>query len=124
MFLAFTILAVLIAGLGLFGIASFTAEQRTREIGIRKVLGASVSGITFLLTKNFVRLVLLAAAAACPAGWIIMHKWLQNFAYKTHIGLPVFGISVFLAVALALLAVAWQTLKAASSDPVISLRYE
>jgi putative ABC transport system permease protein len=124
MFLSFTLLAMLIAGLGLFGIASFTAEQKTREIGIRKVLGASVSGISFLLTGNFLRLVFSAAIMACPLGWFIMHTWLQNFAYRTRISPLVFAASIFLSFGLAILAVSWQTLKAASADPVNSLRYE
>jgi putative ABC transport system permease protein len=124
MFLYFTFLAILIAGLGLFGIASFTAGQMTKEIGIRKVLGASVSGISLLLTRNFLQLVIISNLIALPVSWFIMHKWLQNFAYRTNIGPLVFAFSAFLAIAIAVLTVSYQTVKAATANPVDSLRYE
>jgi len=124
MFACFTLLAILIAGLGLFGIASFTAQQRTKEIGIRKVLGASVSGISYLLTRNFLRLVVIANLVALPAGWFFMRKWLQNFAYRTTIGPLVFAAAIFLSLGVALLTVGSQTVRAATADPVDSLRYE
>jgi putative ABC transport system permease protein len=122
MFLYFTFLAILIAGLGLFGIASFTAGQMTKEIGIRKVLGASVSGISLLLTRNFLQLVIISNLIALPVSWFIMHKWLQNFAYRTNIGPLVFAFSAFLAIAIAVLTVSYQTVKAATANPVDSLR--
>jgi len=124
MFLYFTFLAILIAGLGLFGIASFTAGQMTKEIGIRKVLGASVSGISMLLTRNFLQLVIISNLIALPVGWFIMHKWLQNFAYRTNIGPLVFVFSAFLAIGIALLTISFQTIKAATANPADSLRYE
>lgn len=124
MFTYFTILAIVIAGLGLFGIASFTAEQKTKEIGIRKVLGASVSGISFLLTRNFLRLVIIANLVAWPLGWFIMQKWLQNFAYRTNISPIVFVSSAFMAVGIALLTVSYQAIKAALADPIKSIRNE
>ena len=124
MFSCFTLLAILIAGLGLFGIASFTVERRTKEVGIRKVLGASVSGITVLLTRNFLRLVIVSSLLAWPVGWFIMQKWLQNFAYRASIGPLVFAAAAFIAVGVALLTVSFQTIRAAKADPVKSLRYE
>ncbi len=124
MFACFTLLAILIAVLGLVGIASFTAQQRTKEIGIRKVLGASVSGISILLTRDFLRLVFLANLVALPVGWFVMQKWLQNFACRTTIGPLVFAASAFLALGIALLAVGSQTIRAATTDPIDSLRYE
>jgi putative ABC transport system permease protein len=124
MFSCFTFLAILIAGLGLFGIASFTAGQMTKEIGIRKVLGASVSGISMLLTRNFLQLVIISNLIALPGGWFIMHKWLQNFAYRTNIGPLVFAASAFLTIVIALLTVSYQTIKAATANPIDSLRYE
>lgn len=120
----FTILAVLIAGMGLFGMALFTAERQTKEIGIRKVLGASAAGVSFLLTKNFLRLVLLANLIALPIGWFLMHEWLQNFAYRTNIGPLVFAASVFITIVIALVTISYQTIRAATADPVESLRYE
>ena len=124
MFSCFTLLAILIAGLGLFGIASFTVEQRTKEVGIRKVLGASVSGITVLLIRNFLCLIVVANLIAWPVGWFIVQKWLQNFAYRTSIGPLIFAGSAFLAIGIAMLTVSFQTIRAAKADPVKSLRYE
>jgi putative ABC transport system permease protein len=124
MFSCFTFLAILIAGLGMFGIASFTAGQKTKEIGIRKVLGASVSGISLLLTRNFLQLVIISNLIALPVGWFIMHKWLQNFAYRIHIGVWIFVVSAAAALSIALLTVSYQSIKAATANPVDSLRYE
>ena len=124
MFFCFMILAILIAGLGLFGIASFTAEQRTKEIGIRKVVGASVFGISFLLVRHLLSLIVISSLVACPIGWFIMQKWLQNFAYKTEIGPFVFMGAAGITLCIALGAVAYQSLKAAMANPVDSLRYE
>ena len=124
MFSYFTLLAILIAGLGLFGTISFTAGQMTREIGIRKVLGASVYGISLLLTRNFLHIVLISNLIALPIGWFTMHKWLQNFAYQTKIGPLVFVLSAILALGIALLTLSYRTIKTATANPVDSLRYE
>jgi putative ABC transport system permease protein len=124
MFLCFTILAILIAGLGLFGIASFKTEQMTKEIGIRKVLGASVSGISVLLMRNFLKLVIISHIIALPGGWFIMQKWLQNFAYRTGIGPLVFMTAAFLAIGIALVTISYKSIKSAFANPVDALRYE
>ena len=120
----FTFIAIFISCLGLFGLASFTAEQRTREIGIRKVLGASISGILMLISREFVKWVLTANVIAIPIAYIAMNKWLQNFAYRTHIGIWTFVISVAMALIIALISVSYQSVKAATANPVDSLRYE
>jgi len=120
----FTMFAIFIACLGLFGLASFTAEQRTKEIGIRKTLGARVSGIVLLLTKQFTRWVLIANLFAWPIGWFAMDRWLQNFAYRTSVGVETFVLSTVLALAIALITVSFQTIKAARANPVEALRYE
>ena len=120
----FTFLALFIAGLGMFGLASFTAEQRTKEIGIRKVLGAKISGIVLLLTKEFTKYVLIANLFAWPAAYIVMERWLQDFAYKINISLWIFAFAGGIAFAIALLTVSFQALKAAAANPVKSLKYE
>ncbi|QTE38951.1 ABC transporter permease [Mucilaginibacter gossypii] len=123
-FLCFSTLAILIACLGLFGLAAYAAEQRTKEIGIRKALGASVSSITGMLSADFVKLVLIAILIATPLAWWAMQKWLQDFAYRTTIGwyLPVIAAGV--AIAIALITVSFQSVKAAFANPVDSLRNE
>jgi putative ABC transport system permease protein len=120
----FSILAVFIACLGLFGLASFAAEQRIKEIGIRKVLGASVPSLLYLLFKEYTKWVLLANVIAWPAAYFILRKWLQNFAYRTSIGLWSFILAGLLALFIALLTMSFQTLKASLSNPVENLRYE
>jgi putative ABC transport system permease protein len=120
----FTGLTIFIACLGLFGLAAFTAEQRIREIGIRKVLGSSVSGITTLLSKDFIRLVLIAIVIASPVAWWAMHQWLRNFAYKVTIHWWLFAAAAVLAVGIALLTVSFQAVRAALANPVKSLRAE
>ena len=124
LFANFTGLAILIACLGLFGLASFTAETRTREIGVRKVLGASVTGIVAMLSKDFLRLVVLAFIVAVPVAFIIMQHWLDDFAYR--IDLPVWTLALagLAALGIAMLTVSYQSIKAALADPVKSLRYE
>jgi ABC-type antimicrobial peptide transport system permease subunit len=120
----FSILAVFIACLGLFGLASFTAEQRTKEIGIRKVLGASASQITLLLCKEFFVLVLLANLISWPVAYFIMRNWLQDFAYRTSLGMLTFVLTMVLALIIALVTVSFQAVKAAVANPVDALKYE
>jgi putative ABC transport system permease protein len=123
-FAYFTFLAIFIACLCLFGLASFTAEQRTKEIGIRKALGASVSEIILFLSKEFTKWVLVANIIAWPIAYVAMNHWLQNFAYRTNIGLGTFILAGVLALVVALLTVGYQAIKAARANPVDSLRYE
>jgi hypothetical protein len=117
-------LAILIACLGLLGLSAFTAEQRTKEIGIRKVLGASVMGIVTLLAADFIRLVLIALAIVAPLSWYLGQQWLENFAYKIPLGWGVVMLAGLLALGVALLTISVQTLKAALANPVDSLRSE
>lgn len=124
LFSAFAVLAVLVACLGLFGLASFTAEQRTKEIGIRKILGAGVPDIVTLLTKEFSRLVLLSNMIAWPIAYFAMNRWLQNFAYRTSIGPWVFLLAASAALFIAMITVSFQALKAATANPAIVLKYE
>ena len=121
---AFTALALLIAAFGLFALAAFTAAQRTKEIGIRKVLGASAFGLVALLSKDFVRLVLVAFAVAAPVAYLLMQRWLEGFAYRIGLGLGVFLLAGVLALTVALVAVSYHAVRAARADPVESLRYE
>ena len=114
----------MIASLGLFGLALFMVEQRTKEIGIRKVLGASMGKIFVLLSKEFAGLVLMANVFAWPAAYLLMRQWLQNFAYRVNIGLWIFVLSALVVFAIALLTISFQALKAATANPVDSLRYE
>jgi putative ABC transport system permease protein len=120
----FTILGIFIASLGLYGLASYTAEQSTKEIGIRKVFGASVLNVTGLLTKEFVKWVILANIPAWPIAYFAAKQLLQNFAYRTSIGLEVFFISGLLALIIAVLTVSYQSIKAAAANPIKTLRYE
>lgn len=120
----FTVVAILISSLGLFGLATFTAEQRTKEIGIRKVLGASVYGLVGLLSKDFLKLVFVAVLIASPLAWYGMNKWLQNFAYQTSIGWPLFAVTTFLTIFIAFATISFQAIKAAIANPVKSLRTE
>ncbi len=120
----FSMLAIVIAGLGLFGLASFSAEQRTKEIGIRKVLGANVAGIVSLLSKEFVKLVIIANLVAWPVAYFAMQRWLENFAYRIELGFGTFFLAAALALIIALLTVSYHALKAALANPVDSLRYE
>jgi len=124
LFVYFTILAIFIAALGLFGLSSFTAEQRTREIGIRKVLGSSVSEILMLLSKELARLVIIAVIIAIPLSWFGMDKWLQSFAFQTNISWWIFVVSGILAILIAYLTIIYQTLKASKTNPVEALKYE
>ena len=123
-FLFMAILAIIIACLGLFGLATYAAEQRIKEIGIRKVLGASVRSIVATLSQEFLKLVLIAAVVAFPVGWLVMNKWLQGFAYKINISWSVFILAALIAVVTALATVGFQVVKAAIANPVKSLRTE
>ena len=123
-FSIFALLAIIIACLGLFGLSAFTAEQRTKEIGIRKVLGATIPNIVSMLSKEFLILVVLANLIAWPAAYFIMNKWLEDFAYKVQIGIGVFVIAGLVVLAIAIITVSFQAIKAAMANPVKSLRYE
>ena len=122
--LIFSLLAILIACLGLFGLATFTAQQRTKEIGIRKVLGATVADIVQMLSSDFIKLVLIATIIAIPIGWIAMNKWLQDFAYRINMEWWIFAVAGLTALFIALMTVSFQAIKAAMANPVESLRTE
>jgi putative ABC transport system permease protein len=120
----FALLAILISCLGLFGLSSFMAEQRTREIGIRKVMGSSVQGIVLLLSKEFMKWVVMANIIAWPTAWWISHNWLRKFAYRTSIDPGIFVLSTILTLIIALVTVSYQSIKVALANPVDSLRSE
>jgi len=124
LFTFFSCLAICIACLGLFGLSTFMAQQRVKEIGIRKVLGSSVSGIVMLLSKDFIKLIFVAIVIAIPLCWWAMNKWLQGFAYRITIGPVVFIEAGTIALAIALATMAWQSVKAAVGNPIESLRNE
>ena len=124
LFLIFTFLAIFIACLGLFGLASYIAELRTKEIGVRKVLGASLSGIVFSLSKEFLKWIVYANIVAWPAAYYFINKWLQSFAYRIDISWWMFVLSGGIALIIALATVSIQAIKAATANPVMSLRYE
>ena len=123
-FVTFTILSIFIACLGLFGLATFNAEKRTKEIGVRKVLGASVGQITMGLTTDFLKLVAIAILVSFPIGWLMMNKWLEDFSYRIEIHLGVFLFAASLAIVIAVITVSYQSIKAAIANPVKSLRTE
>lgn len=118
------IFTVIIGCLGLFGLATFTARQRTKEIGIRKVLGASVAGIVQMLSANFLKLVFIAAFIAFPIAWVAMDKWLQEFAYRINVQWWVLLLAGLLAAFIAIITICFQAIKAAIANPVKSLRTE
>jgi putative ABC transport system permease protein len=123
-FLAVSMLAIFIAALGLLGLTIYAAEQRVKEIGIRKVLGANVSGIVAMLSKEFLKLVGIAALIATPLAWYFMHRWLDDFAYRINISWWVFALSALVAIFIALATISWHVVKAAVANPVKSLRAE
>lgn len=123
-FTSFAILAVIIASLGLFGLSAFSIRQRVREIGIRKVLGASSGSITAMLSAQFLKLVTISVLIAIPVTWYAMHRWLQEFAYRIEIQWWVFVLAGALALTVAFITVSFQTVKAALTNPVKSLRSE
>ena len=120
----FTIISILISCLGLFGLATFAAQQRTKEIGVRKVLGASVGSIILLLSRDFLKLVLIAIIIASPLAWFAMNRWLQDFQYRTDIPWWVFVVAGVLAILIAFITISFQSIKAALMNPVKSLRAE
>ncbi len=124
LFITFAIFAIFIACLGLFGLVTYAAEQRVKEIGVRKVLGASVGEIVAMISKDFVKLVLIAFVIAFPVAWLMMNKWLQSFAYRINISWWVFAIAGLLTIAIALITVSFQAIKAALANPTSSLRSE
>jgi len=124
LYTALTLLAIFLSCLGLAGLSSFAAEQRTKEIGIRKILGASVSNILALLVREFTKWVFLANLIAWPVAYFIIDKWLQGFAYRTNLAIWIFGFSAAFALFIAVMTVSFQSIRAALTDPVNSLRYE
>jgi putative ABC transport system permease protein len=120
----FTILAIFLSCLGLFALIAWLSLRRTKEIGIRKINGARIIEVMYLLGFEFIKLVGIAFAIACPVGWFILHKWLQNFAYKTELSWWIFGLSGIIALVIAILTVSFQTWRAATRNPVDALRYE
>jgi ABC-type antimicrobial peptide transport system permease subunit len=120
----FAILAVFISCLGLFGLASFVAEQRTKEIGVRKVLGASVFNLWQMLSKDFVNLVIISCAIAIPISWYFLHQWLQKYTYRTDISWWIFLVAGMGAMVITLITISYQAIKAALMNPVNSLRSE
>ena len=117
-------LAILISCLGLFGLASFSTEKRTKEIGIRKILGASVKDVVFLLSKHFIGLVLIANLIAWPLAWLALHRWIQDYAYRVAISWWVFVLAGLAALLIALVTVSFHAINAALSNPVKTLRTE
>jgi len=120
----FTALSIFIACLGLFGLASFTAEQKTKEIGIRKVMGASVTGVVILLFKQFGKLILIANLIGWPLAYVFLRRWLANFHYRISIGIEVFVLSAATVLAIAFASIAFQSIRAALTDPAAAIRYE
>jgi putative ABC transport system permease protein len=124
LFTGFAVLAIMIACLGLFALSAFMAEQRNKEIGIRKVLGASAGSIITMLSRDFVRLVLIAIVIATPIAWWAMKKWQQDFVYRVPLGWSVFVIAGLMAVLIALVTISFQSVRAALANPAKSLRSE
>ncbi|HTB25965.1 MAG TPA: FtsX-like permease family protein, partial [Puia sp.] len=120
----FATLAIIISCLGLFGLAAYTAARRTKEIGVRKVLGASVSGIVGLLSKDFLKLIAISCLVAFPVSWWVMHNWLLNYQYRIEIGWWIFLAAGISAMLIALITISFQSVKAAIANPVNSLRSE
>lgn len=120
----FSVITILIACMGLFGLVTYTAEQRTKEIGIRKVLGASITQVTGMLSGDFIKLVLIASLIAFPVAWWSMNKWLQSFAYRIDISWWVFVIAGVLAILVTLITISFRAIRAAMTNPVKSLRTE
>ena len=124
LFSCFALLAIMIGCLGLFGLSAYTASQRIKEIGIRKVLGASVADIAKMLSKDFLRLVIIAIIIATPLAWWAMNTWLQDFAYRVNVNWWIFALAGAIALIIAMITVSFQAIKAAMANPVKSLRTE
>jgi len=124
LFLTFAALAVVVGCLGLFGLSAYTATQRTKEIGIRKALGSSERGIFFLLSQEYLKLIGLSIALATPLVWWVMNSWMQNFAYRASISIAIFIVAGVIVLTVALFTISYQTMRAARTNPVDSLRYE
>ena len=122
--LLFTVITIFVACLGLLGLAAYSAERRRKEIGVRKVLGASVKGVVILLSKDFVKLVLIGLVIASPIAWYFMTQWLTTFSYRIDISWRVYAVAGMIAVGLALITVSLQAVKAALANPVNNLRSE
>jgi putative ABC transport system permease protein len=122
--ISFAIIAILIACLGLFGLATYIAEQRTKEIGVRKVLGASVTNIVSMLSGEFLKLIFIASVIAFPFAWWATHKWLQDFAYRAPLSWWIFVLAGIATIIIALLTISFKAIKAAFANPVKSLRTE
>jgi putative ABC transport system permease protein len=122
--LAFTILTIIIACLGLFGLITFTVEKRVKEIGIRKVLGAGVGSMVTLLITSLLKVVLISLLVAVPLSWLVMNKWLEDFAYRIHLEWWMFLASGIISIIIALITLSFQAIKAAIANPVTSLRSE
>jgi putative ABC transport system permease protein len=120
----FTGIAIFVGCLGLFGLAAYAAERRRKEVGIRKVLGATTQSVVLLLSKDFIKLVIVSLLIASPVAWYFMNKWLQNFSYRIEVGWWVFAVAAILALGIAFITVSSQAIKAAMSNPVKSLRTE
>jgi putative ABC transport system permease protein len=120
----FALISMIISSMGIFALAAFMMQRRTKEIGIRKVNGAKVAQVMLMLNRDFIKWVILAFIIACPVSWHAMHKWLQNFAYKTELSWWVFAVAGAMAVSVAMLTVSWQSWRAATRNPVEALRYE
>jgi putative ABC transport system permease protein len=124
LFIFFSVLIVFIACLGIYGLATFLGEQRTKEIGVRKVMGASTTGIMQLLTRDFTKWVIVANLIAIPIGYYVMNKWLQDFAYRTTLSIWVFILAGVIALIISLLTISVQTYKTANLNPALTLKYE
>jgi putative ABC transport system permease protein len=122
LFNVFAMIAIFISCMGLYGLSAFMAEQRTREIGVRKVLGASVFNVVQLLSTGFTRLILIAIVIAIPIAWFVTNKWLSSFAYRVNVGWTVFLIASFGALVIAWITVSYESIKAAIANPIKSLR--
>jgi putative ABC transport system permease protein len=124
LFINFAVLAIFISCLGLLGLASYSTVQRTKEVGVRRVLGASIVGIVRLLSVEFLALVGVAFLVATPMAWYFMHRWLENFAYKASLGWWIFVGAGFLAILIAFATISYQAIRAARANPIKSLRTE
>ena len=124
LFGGFSALAIVVAGLGLFGLSTFSVQQRTKEIGVRRALGASVSSIVFLFSKEYVLLVGVANLIAWPVAYYAMNRWLESFAYRIDPAVSTFVLGGLLSLSIALFTVSYKTCKAALANPVDALRYE